>query len=218
MANHKTDNDADRKTLLYRQNAVFKSKPTYENVMGLTSNKKTPISTETAHKTQHVQPLPIIIEEQREPKNLAYYQGLKFVKKLMGSYDTNVSMMENNIVKKVYFRKGDGPKQFANEVATLIYLLKCDFVPNILAYDSSELAVYMNYINGKPKKNSHTTGMLEGRLAELSRNWGIHRNTHYHWSNVIGTEDKLYLVDFGSVPIKYNLGKSKWRVSSKVKK
>ena len=119
--------------------------------MGLTSNKKTPISTETAHKTQHVQPLPIIIEEQREPKNLAYYQGLKFVKKLMGSYDTNVSMMENNIVKKVYFRKGDGPKQFANEVATLIYLLKCDFVPNILAYDSSELAVYMNYINGIPR-------------------------------------------------------------------
>jgi len=142
------------------------------------------------------------------------YNNMKVVKKLTNSYDSDVYLLTNNIVKKVYNKKnGTARKQFDNEVLTYLYLRKCNFVPNILAYDSRNLSIYTRYIYGKPKKNEKTIEMLNMRLNILSNKWGIKRITHYHWSNVIGTNDNIVLIDFGTVPFKHQLKKHNWQIN-----
>ena len=43
---------------------------------------------------------------------------------------------------------------------TLKYLQSCPFTPRLLAYDPENLAIYMNYIEGKPKKSFETIKQL----------------------------------------------------------
>ena len=72
----------------------------------------------------------------------------------------------------------------------------------------------MNYIEGKPKKSFDTIKQLNEKLQILSDDYGLKRVKHYHWSNVIGTDDNIILVDFGSVPLKYQDSKNiKWIVN-----
>ena len=148
-------------------------------------------------------------------KNVSDFRKLQVVEKLMNSFDSEVCLMSRNIVRKRYSNPKKGKKEslqeYINEVETLKYLQSCPFTPRLLAYDPENLAIYMNYIEGKPKKSFETIKQLNEKLKILSNDYGLRRITHYHWSNVIGTEDNIILVDFGSVPIKYQIDKkTKW--------
>jgi len=150
-------------------------------------------------------------------KHISDFRKLAVAEKLMNSYDSEVCLMARNVVRKCYSNPKKGKKEslqeYINEVETLKYLQNCSFTPRLLAYDTENLAIYMNYIEGKPKKNFETIRQLNEKLKILTDEYGIRRIKHYHWSNVIGTEDNIILVDFGSVPIKYQVDKkTKWLI------
>ena len=151
-------------------------------------------------------------------KTLDDYRRLTVIKKLKNSFDSEVCLMTRNIVRKRYVNpektKKENLHEYLNEVETLKHLQKCEFTPKILAFDPQNMDIYMNYIEGKPKKSFDTIKQLNEKLQILSDDYGLKRVKHYHWSNVIGTDDNIILVDFGSVPLKYQDSKNiKWIVN-----
>ena len=149
-------------------------------------------------------------------KTLDDYRNLTVIKKLKNSFDSEVCLMSKNIVRKRYVNpkktKKENLHEYLNEVETLKYLQKCSFTPKLLAYDPQNMDIYMNYIEGKPEKNFNTITQLNEKIEILSNEYGLKRVKHYHWSNVIGTNENIILVDFGSVPIKYDNKNIKWIV------
>ena len=110
--------------------------------------------------------------------------------------------MEGNIVKKVYPNTSNGKIQFENEIAVYNYLKECNFIPTLLHYSKQERTLYLPYLN-VAKKTPENKMFVCKYLKELEKKWGLQRLKKYHWDNVRELNGQIFLIDFGSIPIKH---------------
>jgi hypothetical protein len=143
----------------------------------------------------------------------SYYNNLKTVKKLNACYDSEVYLLENNIIKKIYPKTPNGNGQFQNEFITYKYLRSCPFIPKLLYVNQTKNELFIEYIGRRAHKNHKNIEKIEECLKQLKHNWHIKRLSSISWSNVVEREGNLYLIDFGGIPWKYKPRKIKWEIN-----
>jgi len=138
-----------------------------------------------------------------------------YIKKLNNCHDSQVYLLNNNIVLKKYPKSRSGTGQFTNEIATYRHLSNCSFILDIIQVDFSLNSFTIPYLSGKPYKNDHNKNIIEEYLKILNKTYGVERLYTISWGNVICDNRRLYLIDFGGVPFNYNPGgKVKWRIKN----
>ena len=53
------------------------------------------------------------------------------------------------------------------------------------------------------KKTPDNKMFINKYLQELAKKWGLRRIKKYHWDNVREFNGQIFLIDFGSIPIKH---------------
>lgn len=159
--------------------------------------------------TQHI---PIKRRNSKTNQTTNIPNELGYIKKLNNCHDSQVYLLNNNIVLKRYPKSRSGSGQFTNEIATYRLLFNCPFILNIINLDFSNNSFTIPFISGKPIKNSHNRDVVDRYLQILDKSYGLERLYPISWTNLVCDNKKIYLIDFGGVPINYNPGgKLKWK-------
>jgi hypothetical protein len=118
------------------------------------------------------------------------------------------------VVKKVYnVQKRVERKRFNLEIKHLTHLHACNFVPKLLANDSTKGEIYMTYCGKRTPDTYRNRARTQSLVERLYRKWGM---TRYSWTRprfhitlqntATSHKGKLFLLDFGS---------SHWRIGRK---
>lgn len=143
----------------------------------------------------------------------ASLKKLPVIKELKrGGKSKYVQLLEGGIIRKKYDRNRPNHKEhFQHEVDILKYMAPSGYVPAIISVDPENFTIYMTYCGITPDDRPETYEKLAKLMKDARENWGLYRYeptdeeqgfTNYvdkvELKNVCISDNKLYLIDFGS--------------------